>query len=82
MISVFNELAPITECKVEIVPINGGKDAILKESPPGSGKYDIVVEPAQFDLFVKKVGYLVHKERISTSAGIFEQRCELQKARN
>lgn len=46
MIQVLSELAPVTECKVEIVPINGGKDAILKESPPGSGKYDIVVEPA------------------------------------
>ena len=36
---------PVTECKVEIVPTKGGKDAVLKESPAGSGKYEIVVEP-------------------------------------
>lgn len=45
MVQVHSEMAPVTECRVEIVPIRGGKDALLKESPSGSGKYEIVVEP-------------------------------------
>lgn len=38
-------MVPITECRVEIIPLKGGKEAVLKESPPGSAKYEIVVEP-------------------------------------
>ncbi len=48
VVQVHSELASVTECRVEIVPIKGGKDALLKESPSGSGKYEIVVEPDQF----------------------------------
>lgn len=60
VVIVLCQLAAVTECKVEIVPMRGGKDAVLKESPLGSGKYEIVVEPGQFTIFVKKPGYLVY----------------------
>lgn len=75
-------MAAVTECRVEIVPIKGGKDALLKESPSGSGKYEIVVEPDQFQVFVKKQGYHVYTGRIQTSAGVCEFKYELQKAKN
>lgn len=65
-------MAPVTECKVEIVPMRGGKDAVLKESPPGSGKYEIVVEPDQFNIFFKKIGYIVYKGQIFPKAGVYE----------
>lgn len=62
--------------------MRGGKDAILKESPPGTGKYEIVVEPDDFKIYVKKMGYLVLKEQISPKAGVCEFKFELEKARN
>lgn len=47
------------EAKVELVPLKGGKEAVLKESPVGSGKYEIVVEPGVFRILVKKVDHQV-----------------------
>jgi hypothetical protein len=44
----------------------------LKESPSGSGKYEIVVEPDQYKVFVKKIGYKVLTEVVETKAGIFK----------
>jgi hypothetical protein len=35
----------VTEAKVEIIPVNGGKLVAMKEAPQGSGKYEIVVDP-------------------------------------
>ena len=42
----------------------------MKESPVGSGKYEIVLEPGSYAVFVKKIGYVVHREEIVTRAGI------------
>ncbi|CAD8120985.1 unnamed protein product [Paramecium sonneborni] len=81
VVSVLCDSASVTECKVEIVPLRGGKDAILKESPAGSGKYEIVVEPDQFKIFVKKIGYQVQKDQITTKAGVCEFKYELAKAK-
>ncbi|CAD8155673.1 unnamed protein product [Paramecium pentaurelia] len=80
VVIVLCQLAAVTECKVEIVPMKGGKDAVLKESPLGSGKYEIVVEPDQFTIFVKKPGYLVYQDQITTKAGVCEFKYELIKA--
>jgi hypothetical protein len=43
-----------------LVP-KSNKISLLKESPTGSGKYDIVVDPGNYKLFIKKVGYYVHQ---------------------
>ncbi|CAD8207719.1 unnamed protein product [Paramecium pentaurelia] len=80
IVTAVCQMAPVTECKVEIIPMRGGKDAVLKESPPGSGKYEIVVEPDQFNIFVKKIGYIVYKGQISPKAGVCEFKFELIKA--
>ncbi|CAK61849.1 unnamed protein product (macronuclear) [Paramecium tetraurelia] len=82
LVIVHCQLAPVTECRVEIVPIRGGKDAVLKESPSGSGKYEIIVEPDHFKIYVKKTGYLVYKDQITTSAGVCEFKFELTNARD
>lgn len=56
---------------MEIIPTNGGKASLMKETPYGSGKYEIVVEPGEYKVFVKKVGYRVLEEIITTKAGIY-----------
>jgi hypothetical protein len=48
----------------------GGKTVVVKESPSGSGRYEIVVDPGTYLVLVKKVGYAVAEETISTRPGI------------
>lgn len=57
--------------------MRGGKEAILKESPSGSGKYEIVVEPGSFKVFVKKIGYFIKEDQITTRAGVCEYKYEI-----
>ena len=46
--------------------------AVLKETPVGSGKYEIVVDPGVYLVFVKKVGYYVSEDRVVTKPGFFK----------
>ena len=55
---------------MEISVPKSNKIVILKESPAGSGKYDIVLDPGNYRLFIKKVGYFVHQEMVNSKAGI------------
>ncbi|CAD8074053.1 unnamed protein product [Paramecium primaurelia] len=80
VVSVNSELVPITECRVEIIPLKGGKEAVLKESPPGSAKYEIVVEPNQFQIFIKKIGFQIFQGKIQTSSGVCEYTYSIEKA--
>ncbi|CAD8196271.1 unnamed protein product [Paramecium octaurelia] len=82
LVIVHCQQAPVIDCRVEIVPIRGGKEAVLKESPPESGKYEIVVEPGNFTVYVKKTGYQVYKDQITSNAGVCEFKFELTKARD
>lgn len=54
----------------------------MKESPLGSGKYEIVVEPCKFKLFIKKIGYYVLEDYISTKSGVCEYKYQLKKCVN